>query len=85
MKITTRSVGISKYSQKTGLMSIDCSNNVFWVKVDIAPISKAPASQYIIEFSKFEVARIINVGLKDVEIVAACKRQGHNIIKDFLE
>jgi hypothetical protein len=85
MIITTRGVGIPKYNQKRGLMSIDDSNNVFWVKMTIAPISKASASQYIIEFSKFEVARIINAGLKDAEIVATCKRQDHGLIEDFLK
>jgi len=42
-------------------------------------------SQCIVELSEFEVARIINVGLKDAKIVAACKRQEQNIIKGFLE
>jgi hypothetical protein len=82
MKITTRSVGISKYSQKEGLMVLDTSDNVFWVKMDT--IKKLKTEQYIVQFSKFEVAQIINAGIKDVEIVAACKRQEHNLIKLFL-
>jgi hypothetical protein len=82
MKITTRSVGISKYHQKEGLMMIDTSNNIFWVKMDT---NKALIEQYIIQFSEFEVAQIINAGLKDAKIVAACKRQERNIIKDFLK
>jgi len=37
-----------------------------------------------VELSEFEVAKIINAGLEDVKIVAACKRQKHSLMKDFL-
>ena len=71
----------SPYTTINGLMTIDPTNNVFWVKIDCY----AGKAQYIMELSKFEVARIINVGLKDPKIVAACKRQKHSLVEDFLK
>ena len=71
----------SPYTTINGLMTIDPANDVFWVKIDCY----SGKAQYIMELSKFEVARIINVGLKDPKIVEACKRQENNLIKAFLE
>ena len=83
MKIIIRGK-IPKYSPYTtinGLMTIDTTNDVFWVKIDCY----SGKGQYIVELSKFEVAQIINVGLKDAKIVAACRRQRNNpILRDFL-
>ena len=81
MKLTTRAKEILGYSQIKGDMSIDDTNNTFWLKLTY----DSGKSQCIVELSKFEVARIINVGLRNSEIVAGCKRQRKNIIKDFLE
>lgn len=82
MKIIIRGK-IPKYSPYTtinGLMTIDTANDVFWVKIDCY----SGRAQYIIELSKFEVAQIINAGLKDDKIVAACKRQKNSLIRAFL-
>ena len=81
MKIITRGKRISKYSKVSGLMTVDVTNDIFWLKLDF----DSGSGQCIVELSEFEVARIINVGLKDPKIVAARKRQNQSIIKDFLE
>jgi len=81
MKLTTRAKSISGYSQIKGDMTVDDTAGNFWLKLTY----DSGKSQCIIELSKFEVARIINVGLRDPKIVAGCKRQNHSLIKDFLE
>jgi hypothetical protein len=81
MKIITRGKRISKYSKVSGLMTVDVTNDIFWLKMDF----DSGSGQIIVELSEFEVAQIINVGLKDAKIVAACKRQKHPLIKGFLE
>lgn len=81
MKITTRGKKIPAYSQIKGDMTVDDTEGIFWLKLTY----DSGKSQCIVELSKFDVARIINVGLKDAEIIAGCKRQKQNIIKDFLE
>lgn len=81
MKIITRGKRISKYSSVRGLMTVDVTNDIFWLKMDF----DSGSGQIIVELSEFEVAQIINAGLKDDKIVAACKRQKSSIIKDFLE
>jgi len=80
MKIITRGKRISKYSSVKGLMTVDITNDIFWLKLDF----DSGRAQCIVELSEFEVAKIINVGLKDAKIVAACKRQNNSLIKDFL-
>ena len=81
MKITTRAKKISAYSQVKGFMIVDYagSNDPFWLKLD-----PDKGGQYIVELSEFEVAQIINAGLKNAVIVAACKRQNNSLIADFL-
>ncbi len=81
MKIITRGKRISKYSKITGLMTVDVTNDIFWLKLDF----DSGSGQCIVELSEFEVAQIINVGLKDAKIVAACKRQKRSIVEDFLK
>jgi len=81
MKIITRGKKIPEYSQIEGIMTVDDTEGIFWLKLTY----DSGKSQCIVELSEFEVARIITVGLKDAKIVAACKRQKQNIIKDFLE
>jgi len=81
MKIITRGKMISKYSTVKGLMTVDVTNDSFWVKMDYG----SGSSQCIVELSEFEVAQIINAGLKDAKIVAACKRQEHGLVEDFLK
>lgn len=81
MKIITRGKKIPEYSQVKGIMTVDVTNNIFWLKLDF----ESGSGQCIVELSEFEVARIINVGLKDPKIVAACKRQEQNIVEDFLK
>ena len=81
MKIITRGKRISKYSKVTGLMTVDVTNDIFWLKLDF----DSGRAQYIVELSEFEVAHIINVGLKDTKIVAACKRQKNSLVEDFLK
>ena len=81
MKLTTRVKEIPGYSQIKGDMSIDDTNDIFWLKLTY----NSGKNQCIIELSKFEVAQIINVGLRNSEIMASCKRQRKNVIKDFLE
>jgi len=80
MKIITRGKKILEYSSIKGLMTVDTTNDIFWLKMDF----DSGKGQIIIELLEFEVAQIINAGLKDVKIVAACKRQRKNPIKDFL-
>ena len=80
MKIITRGKRISKYSNVRGLMTVDVTNDIFWLKMDY----DSGSGQCIVELSEFEVAQIINAGLKDVKIVAACKRQGQSPVADFL-
>jgi len=81
MKIITRGKRISKYSTVKGLMTVDVTNDIFWLKLDF----DSGRGQCIVELSEFEVAQIINAGLKNVKIVAACKRQKHGIMEDFLK
>ncbi|MBA7599705.1 hypothetical protein ES703_06742 [subsurface metagenome] len=81
MKLTTRAKKIPGYSQIKGDMSVDDSGGNFWLKLTY----DSGKSQCIVELSKFEVARIINVGLRDSEIVAGCKRQDQDILEGFLE
>jgi len=81
MKIITRGKRISKYSTVKGLMTVDITNDIFWLKLDF----DSGSGQIIVELLEFEVAQIINAGLKNNKIVAACKRQKSGIIKDFLE
>jgi len=81
MKIITRGKRISKYSTTKGLMTVDVTNNIFWLKMDF----DSGSGQLIVELSEFEVAQIINAGLKDTKIVAACKRQKRSIVEDFLK
>lgn len=81
MKLTTRSKSIPGYSQIKGDMTVDDTNNVFWLKLTY----NSGKDQCIVELSKFEVARIINVGVRDPEIVAGCERQKQDIIRGFLE
>lgn len=81
MKIITRGKKIPKYSQIKGILTVDDTEGIFWLKLTY----DSGKSQCIVALSEFEVARIINVGLKDSKIVAACKRQNQSIIKDFLE
>ena len=81
MKIITRGKRISKYSKVSGLMTVDVTNEIFWLKLDF----DSGRGQCIVELSEFEVAQIINAGLKDVKIVAACKRQGQSPVADFLK
>lgn len=81
MKIITRGKKIPEYSQVKGIMTIDDTEGIFWLKLTY----DSGKSQCIVALSKFEVARIINVGLKDSEIVAACKRQDHNLFKEFFK
>jgi len=79
MKIITRGKRIAKYSSVRGLMTVDVTNDIFWLKLDF----DSGRSQCIVELSEFEVANIINTGLKNAKIVAACKRQEHSLVKDF--
>ena len=81
MKITTRDKKISAYSQVKGFMVVEYAggDDSFWLKLD-----PDMGGQYIVELSKFEVAQVINAGLKNAEIVAACKRQNNSLITDFL-
>jgi len=81
MKIITRGKKIPEYSQVKGIMTVDNTEGIFWLKLDF----DSGSGQHIVELSKFEVAQIINAGLKDAEIVAACKRQKQNIVEDFLK
>lgn len=81
MKIITRGKRISKYSSIRGLMTVNITNDIFWLKLDF----DSGRAQCIVELSEFEVANIINVGLKDAKIVAACKRQGQSPVEDFLK
>lgn len=81
MKITTRGKKIPEYSQVEGIMTVDDTEGIFWLKLTY----DSGKSQCIVALSEFEVARIINVGLKDTKIVAACKRQEHGLVEDFLE
>ena len=81
MKLITRAKEIPGYSQIKGDMTIDDTNNIFWLKLTY----DSGKSQCILELSNFEVAKIINAGLKNAKIVATCKRQRLNIIKDFIE
>lgn len=69
------------YTTISAMMTVDSTNDVFWVKMDCY----SGKAQYIMELSKFEVARIINVGLKDPKIVAACVRQKNKLINAFLD
>jgi len=62
-------------------MTVDTTNNIFWLKLDY----DSGSGQCIVELSEFEVAQIINAGLKDAKIVAACKRQEHDLVEDFLK
>ena len=82
MKITTRAKKISAYSQVKGLMVVDYAggDDSFWLKLDTDK-----GNQYIVELSKFEVAQIINAGLKNAEIVAAGRRQNNSLVADFLK
>jgi len=80
MKLTTRAKRIPGYSQIEGIMSVDDSAGSFWLKLTY----DSGKSQCIVELTKFEVARIINVGARDPEIVAGCERQSKGILKDFL-
>ena len=80
MKIITRGRKIPEYSQVKGIMTLDITNNIFWLKMTY----DSGKSQCIVELSKFEVAQIINTGIKDIKIVAACKRQNNNLMKGFL-
>jgi len=81
MKITTRDKKISAYSQIKGFMVVEYAggDDSFWLKLD-----PDMGGQYIVELSEFEVAQIINAGLENAKIVAACKRQKHSLMKDFL-
>jgi len=81
MKIITRGKRISKYSTIKGLMTVDITNDIFWLKLDY----DSGNSQCIVELSEFEVAQIINAGLKNAKIVAACKRQKQDLVEDFLK
>jgi len=81
MKIITRGKRISKYSKITGLMTVDVTNDIFWLKLDF----DSGSGQCIVELSEFEVAQIINAGLKDTKIVAASYRQQHSLVEDFLK
>ncbi len=81
MKIITRGKKIAEYSQVKGIMTVDDTEGIFWLKLTY----DSGKSQCIVALSEFEVARIINVGLKDAKIVAACKRQEHGIVEDFLK
>jgi len=81
MKIITRGKKISEYSQVKGIMTVDVSNDIFWLKLTY----NSGKSQCIVELSKFEVAQVINAGLKDVKIVAACKRQDQNLLNAFIK
>lgn len=81
MKLTTRAKRIPGYSQIEGIMTVDDSAGSFWLKLTY----DSGKSQCIVALSKFEIARIINVGLKDAEIVAACKRQEPGLVENFLK
>jgi len=81
MKIITRGKKIPEYSQVKGIMTVDTTNDIFWLKMDF----DSGKSQCIVELLEFEVAQIINAGLKDSKIVAACKRQKQSIMEDFLK
>jgi len=81
MKIITRGKKIAEYSQVEGILTVDDAEGVFWLKLTY----DSGKSQCIVALSKFEVARIINVGLEDAQIVAACKRQKPDLMKDFLK
>jgi len=81
MKIITRGKKIPEYSQVKGILTVDNTEGIFWLKLTY----DSGKSQCIVALSEFEVARIINVGLKDTKIVAACKRQDQNIVEDFLK
>ena len=80
MKIITRGKRIPKYSTVKGLMTVDVTNDSFWLKMDY----DSGSSQCIVDLSEFEVAQIINIGLKNTKIVAACKRQEQSPVADFL-
>ena len=80
MKIITRGKRISKYSSIKGLMTVDVANDIFWLKMDF----DSGSGQIIVELLEFEVAQIINAGLKNNKIVAACKRQKQGVVEDFL-
>ena len=74
MKITTRGKGILAYKVKTGVMSVDFVPNKgdkVWLKMDVSG-----KEQYIIELEKFDVARLIAIGLQDKEIFTICQRNG---------
>ena len=81
MKIITRGRKVPEYSQVKGIMTVDTTNNIFWLKMDF----DSGKGQCIVELLEFEVAQIMNAGLKDAKIVAACKRQKQGIIEDFLK
>jgi len=81
MRIITRGKKIAEYSSIKGLMTVDDTAGSFWLKLDF----DSGSGQYIVELSEFEVAQIINAGLKDARIVAACKRQGQSPVADFLK
>jgi len=81
MKIITRGKRISKYSTVKGLMTVDVTNDIFWLKLDF----DSGRAQCIVELSEFEVAQIINAGLKNVKIITACKRQKQGLVEDFLK
>jgi len=80
MKIITRGKKIPEYSQVKGIMTVDDTEGIFWLKLTY----DSGKSQCIVALSEFEIAQIINAGLKDAKIVAACKRQDHGLLKDFL-
>lgn len=81
MKIITRGKKISEYSQVKGIMTVDVTNDIFWLKLTY----DSGKSQCIVELSKFEVAQVINAGIKHVKIVAACKRQDQNLLNTFIK
>jgi len=72
MKIITRGKGIPEFSMKRGIMRIDFTPNKeekIWLKLDASN-----KGQYIIELTKFELAKAIAVGMLDDEVIRICKR-----------
>jgi len=74
MEITTRGKGIPEFSIKRGMMTVEFSPNeekTVWLKLDVSG-----KEQYIVELTKFEIARVIAVGILDDEVMEICERNG---------
>jgi len=72
MKIITRGKGIPEYTIKKGIMRIDWGpdkDEKFWVKMDTES-----NEQYIVEFNKWELAKLSAFALEDNEVRKAVLR-----------